>query len=199
MSASKMTLSGAAPGRQVKDSELLARLADPAARADFPPGCRAHVRIDISIRAYWHTLFDICPGLLDIADADGMEIFEPFMAWARREQLSMGWSFYIWVGRWLAQSAWRDRLDDELTQALLSAAAARWAVLDRSADVGVVLGRRDSDDWIIGWKPNTLAAGRRVERVSLDGQLPRPADDVGVFHLAGYELDSFPGWAPLPR
>jgi uncharacterized repeat protein (TIGR04061 family) len=199
MNAPTTAAAGAAPGRQVKDSELLARLADPAARGDFPPGCRAHVRIDISIRAYWHTLFDICPGLLDIADPDGMAIFAPFMDWARRENLTMGWSFYIWVGRWLAQSPWRERLDEELTQALLSASAARWAVLDRSADVGVVLGRRDSDDWIIGWKPNTLAAGRRVELVSLDGQLPRPAEDVGVFHLAGYELDSFPGWLALPR
>ena len=91
----------------MNERELLPHLLNPEARTALPAGSRAHVRVDISIRAYWHTLFDICPGLLDIADPDGMELFLPFMQWAQSERLSMNWTFYLWVARWLAQSRWQ--------------------------------------------------------------------------------------------
>ncbi|WP_171013892.1 methanobactin biosynthesis protein MbnC [Chitinivorax sp. B] len=188
----------ALPDRAITDRELLDYLIDPSARTMFPVDSRAFVRVDISLRHYWHTLFDVCPELLDIADPEGMEIFEPFLAWAATHSLSMGWHYYLWVARWLAQSPYVTQLDGTLNERLMAAAAARWAVLDRSANAGIVLGRTGSDSWIVAWKPNTLTDGRRVERLDVCGAVPAPVFDYGVFFAATDELDEFPGWQPIP-
>jgi len=75
------------------DSELLDALMVPARQADYPRDSRAFVRIDTSLRVYWHVLFDICPELLELSGPDGLSIFRPFMAWADARQLSMNWTF----------------------------------------------------------------------------------------------------------
>ncbi|MBB5018602.1 putative repeat protein (TIGR04061 family) [Chitinivorax tropicus] len=189
----------ALPDRMIRDRELLDQLIDPTARQRLPRDSRAFVRVDMSLRNYWHTLFDVCPDLLDMADPAGEQIFDGFMAWAAEQHLSMGWHFYLWVGRWLAQSPFQHQLTDALQEQLMAAAAARWAVLDRSPQVGVVLGRAASTGWVVGWKPNSLLAGRRVERIEVDSGLPSPEADLGLFYTNSFELDTFPGWQVLPK
>lgn len=182
------------------DSQLLAALYQPARQGDNPRDSRAFVRIDTSLRVYWHSLFDICPGLLALSGPDGLAIFRPFMAWAVEQGCSFNWAWYLWVYVWLQQSAFRDAVDDELRYSLMAASAARWATGDRSRQRGIVLGSAALPDLVCGWKASSLEAGRQVERFELEEPLPAPAAAFGYFTSATGDLsEGFPGWTDLPR
>lgn len=187
------------PASPRTDAELLHALSVPARQGDYPRDSRAFVRIDTSLRVYWHTLFDVCPELLDFAGPDGLALFRPFMAWAAEEKLSLNWTYYLWVAVWLRQSPFRDRLTAELTLSLMGASAARWATGDRSAAGGIALTCDALPDLVCGWKTRSVEGGRTVERIELDEPLPPPPGPFGVFIVDGAELDGFPGWSPIPR
>jgi len=181
------------------DSELLDALMVPSRQADYPRDSRAFVRIDTSLRVYWHVLFDICPELLELSGPDGLAIFRPFMAWADERQLSMNWTFYIWVYHWLLESEFREQVTKELAQSLTAASAARWANGDRSTNGGIVLGCADFPELIAGWKCHTVNGGREIECLELEEPLPMPQGRFGYFTVAKFELDNFPGWSEIPR
>lgn len=182
------------------DADLLDALTVPARQGEYPRDSRAFVRIDTSLRIYWHTLFDICPGLLDLSGPDGLTIFRPFMAWAAEERLSLNWTFYLWADVWLRQSDFRDRLTPELRLSLMGASAARWATGDRSEAGGIVLGCADRPDLVCGWKTRSIEAGRRIEHIELEDPLPPPVGPFGFFTVVGDDLDDgFPGWTEIPR
>jgi uncharacterized repeat protein (TIGR04061 family) len=182
------------------DADLLDALTVPARQGDYPRDSRAFVRVDTSLRIYWHTLFDICPGLLDLSGPDGLAIFRPFMAWAAAEKLSLNWTCYLWVDVWLAQSAFRDRVTPDLRLSLMGASAARWATGDRSEAGGIALGGADLPDLVCGWKTRSILSGRRIEQFTLEEPLPPPDGPFGFFTIAGDDLsDGFPGWTPIPR
>ncbi|KYO57470.1 hypothetical protein AUP44_20080 [Tistrella mobilis] len=179
----------------------------PARHDELGVGSRAWVRVDTSLRIYWHTLFDICPGLLRLEGedgqlSDGMSIFRPFMAFAAERGLSFDWTYYLWVDVWLQGSGFRDRVDDDLRLTLIGAAAARWAVTDRSPAVGLVIGTRSADrgalPLVVGWKPADLESGREIETLELEDPLPDPATPFGWFTTTSRSLDHFPGWRDLP-
>ncbi|WP_156502990.1 methanobactin biosynthesis cassette protein MbnC [Tistrella mobilis] len=189
------------------DSDLLDHLTVPARHDELGVGSRAWVRVDTSLRIYWHTLFDICPGLLRLEGedgqlSDGMSIFRPFMAFAAERGLSFDWTYYLWVDVWLQGSGFRDRVDDDLRLTLIGAAAARWAVTDRSPAVGLVIGTRSADrgalPLVVGWKPADLESGREIETLELEDPLPDPATPFGWFTTTSRSLDHFPGWRDLP-
>lgn len=166
----------------------------------FPRDHRSYVRIDTSLRVYWHTLFDICPSLLELSGPDGMAIFRPFMAWAARRRLAFDWSFYLWAYVWLRESEFKDRLEDgELLQAIMGASAARWAILDRSRDCGIVLGCAETNDLVVGWKCNSVRIGRQVELIQPEEPLPSPVDTFGYFTRPSVDLGGFPGWQGIAR
>ena len=77
------------------DRDLYPALMSPELNAKYPTDHKAFVRIDVSLRMYWHTLFDICPELLELSGLDGMSIFRPFMAWAGEKKLAFDWSYYL--------------------------------------------------------------------------------------------------------
>ncbi|CAM5282798.1 hypothetical protein RLIN73S_01200 [Rhodanobacter lindaniclasticus] len=186
-------------GRMI-DADLLSALTIPARQGDYPRNSRAFVRIDTSLRVYWHTLFDICPGLLDLSGPDGLAIFRPFMAWANDQKLSLNWTYYLWVDVWLQQSDFRERVEMDLRYALMGASAARWATGDRSEAQGIVLGSADLPDLVCGWKTATLDGGREIERIELEAPLPEPDGPYGCFLVPGRSLDDgFPGWSSIPR
>lgn len=189
------------------DSDLLDHLTVPARHDELGVGSRAWVRVDTSLRIYWHTLFDICPGLLrlngeDGQPSDGMSIFRPFMAFAAERGLSFDWTYYLWVDVWLQGSGFRDRVDDDLRLTLIGAAAARWAVTDRSPAAGLVIGTRSADrgalPLVVGWKPADLESGREIETLELEDPLPAPATPFGWFTTTSRSLNHFPGWRDLP-
>ena len=188
----------AVPPRTVRtDAELLPALSVPALQSDFARESAAFVRIDTSLRAYWHTLFDVCPALLELSGPDGLRIFRPFMAWAEAQRLSLGWSVYLWVYRWLCQSEFAARLPPTLAETLLAASAARWAAVDRGRHAGIVLAdaQAASPVLVAGWKCASVDGARRVERIALDEPLDAPPDRFGHFLVPGFTLDTFPaGW-----
>jgi uncharacterized repeat protein (TIGR04061 family) len=166
----------------------------------YPRDDKSFVRIDTSLRVYWHTLFDICPNLLEISGPDGSAIFRPFMAWAARRRLAFDWSFYLWVYVWLRESEFSERLnDDDLLQTIMGASAARWAVLDRSRDCGIVLSCADRNDLVVGWKCNSIRSGRQIELIQPEEALPPPGNLFGYFTRPSFDLDEFPGWQSLSR
>jgi uncharacterized repeat protein (TIGR04061 family) len=167
--------------------------------SDFPRDSRSFVRVDSSIRLYWHTLFDICPSLLELGDPEGLEIFRPFMRWAVEREISFGWSYYLWVYRWLRQSEFANRLSEEHLVTLMGASAARWAVSDRSSDCGIVLAARELNGLVVAWKCRTVRKGREVEFVAPQEAIPSPDDLFGFFTVSDFELRYFPGWSSLPR
>jgi uncharacterized protein len=181
------------------DRELADALTAPASQQNYADDPRAFVRIDHSLRLYWHTLFDICPELLRLSGPDGLSIFRPFMAWAAEQHLTFDWSYYLWVYAWLRQSEFRDLLDDELRTSLMAASAARWATFDRSMPGVIALGCVEMQGLVCGCKPRTYDAGRTVEYLDLEESLPLPDGLFGFFTLLGHEIDRFPGWSPIPR
>jgi uncharacterized repeat protein (TIGR04061 family) len=149
---------------------------------------------------YWHTLFDICPTLLELSGPDGLAIFRPFMAWADEQKLSLNWTYYLWVDAWLQQSPFCGQVTADLRYALMAASAARWATGDRSEYKGIVLGCPDLLDLICGWKTASLDGGREIERIELEVPLPAPKKPFGYFIVSRRGLDDdFPGWLALPR
>lgn len=166
----------------------------------YPQDHKAFVRIDTSLRVYWHTLFDICPDLLELSGPDGLAIFRPFMAWAEEKRLAFDWSYYLWAYVWLRQSQFKDRLGDgELLRSMMGASAARWAILDRSRSCGIVIGCAETDELVVGWKCNSVYAGRQIELIQPEEALPSPANTFGYFTLPSFDLAAFPGWQGLSR
>jgi uncharacterized repeat protein (TIGR04061 family) len=166
----------------------------------YPRESRAFLRVDISIRSYWHTLFDTVPKLLELSGPDGQAIFLPFMSWARENKLSFDWTFFLWVYKWLTQSQFRDQLSEELMLSMMSASASRWLGYDRDVDaLGVVLGSTALDGAVVGWKMNSVYCRlEQVERLTFEEPLPPPDDFFGYFVTSSFELDHFAGWQPLP-
>lgn len=193
-----MTLASPSPA-EVLDSDLLDHLLVVEPQTRYPRDSRAYVRIDVSHRLFWHTLFDVCPKALELTSPDGLEIFRPFMAWAKEQNLTFDWSYFIWVYHWLSQSEFRDRLSEDLLIEMMGASAARWANLNRDADAGLVLGRPGFPRLVVAWKQHTVETGREVELIELEEPLPDPEGPFGYFTLPGFEFDAFPGWRPIPR
>jgi uncharacterized repeat protein (TIGR04061 family) len=184
---------------KVIDRDLFEVLSLPAHHANYPRESRSFVRIDASLRIYWHTLFDICPRLLELSGPDGFAIYHPFMAWAAQKHLSLNWTYYLWVCTWLLESEFRDRVDEDLVLTLMGASAARWAVIDRSRSSGLAIGSGLIKSVVVGWKCRSISAGREVELFDLEDALPDPGSVFGFFEIANFEFDYFPGWQAIPR
>jgi uncharacterized repeat protein (TIGR04061 family) len=181
-----------------KDSTLLSLLTRPARISEYPSDSREFVRIDAAIRLYWHQLFDICPLLLEMSPPDGGKIFSPFMDWADIQCLTFDWNWYLWVYEWLLQSEFRDQLNENILLEIMGAAAASWAVLDRGRNSGVVIGCRDTNNLIVGWKCQSVQTGRQVEMLEIE-DLPKTPNIFGVFFVPDFDLSDFPGWESLAK
>ena len=182
------------------DADLLDALSVPERQADYPRDSRAFVRIDSSLRVYWHTLFDICPGLLTLSGPDGLAIFRPFMGWAAEQRLSLNWTYYLWVDVWLQQSLFRQQLTPALRYSLMGASVARWATGDRSESNGIIVSAADLPDLVCAWKTQSLEGAREVEQIELSEPLPSPSAAFGFFTVASRNLEEgFPGWTEVPR
>ncbi len=184
------------------DADLYEDLMNPARQDAYPRNSRGYVRIDVSLRMYWHNLFDAVPQLLELSGPDGRAIFLPFMEWAREKKLSFNWAYHLWVYEWLLQSQFRDRLGADLLLKTMATSAARWTGSDRDPDYcGIVLGSPlIGDKTVVGWKLHSIETHiLEVEQVEFDEPLPGLSEHFGCFMTPGFELDHFPGWLPIPR
>lgn len=195
-----MSRLSAAPARI--DSDLLDDFSNPARQDNYPRSSRAYVRVDISIRAYWHSLFDQVPELLALSGPDGKAIFLPFMEYAREKGLTLNWTYYLSVYEWLLQSQFKDQLNEDLLVKVMSAAAGIWMAHDRdSRRCAIVLGSPLLENAVVvGTKYHSLSTVViPVDRVEFEEPLPPPSETFGMFFTPKFELDYFPGWQPIPR
>lgn len=182
------------------------RQASRAGRADFllpfpdyPGNARSFVHLDTRLLPYWHTLFDVCPGLLKLDPPDGLNIFRGFMTWAYRHHPPLNWTYYLSLCRWLLGSAYKTRIHPEHIEAFMSAAAARWITTDDSQAQGLVLAWRGSpepvfDCTVFDWKvAPRLAVGAEHEEA-----LPPVPWDFAWCPLTGKGAGGFRRWLPIP-
>ncbi|MGJ0395398.1 MAG: methanobactin biosynthesis protein MbnC [Methylocystis sp.] len=183
------------------DRDLYPALMSPEMCAKYPADDKAFVRIDTSLRVYWHTLFDICPELLELSGPDGLSIFRPFMAWAGERKLAFDWFYYLWVYVWLRQSPFKEQVlaDKKYLRSVMGASAARWAILDRGRSCGIAIGCVDTTDLVIGWKCRSVRFGREIELIEPAEPLPPLPETFAYFTLPSFELDIFPGWQGVTR
>jgi uncharacterized repeat protein (TIGR04061 family) len=190
-----------APASVKIDADLYDDLANPARQKAYPRDSRGYVRIDMSIRSYWHTLFDTVPALLELSGPDGNAIFQPFMEWAEDNEISFHWTYHLWVYEWLLQSEFKRRLGPELALKMMAAAATRWTVEREPDQCLLVLGSPlIGNRAVVGRKLQTIKIDfLQIEQVEFDQPLPRPSGNFGYFTTPTFALDYFPDWLPIPR
>ena len=138
---------------------------------DYPGNARSFVHLDARLLPYWHTLFDVCPALLKLDPPDGTRIFRAFMTWAYRRQVILDWTFHLQVCRWLLESDYRFRIDEEHIETLMIAAAARWVVSDHSEALGVVASVGELE---VAIDANAQSSGRFVNEEEFRQQWMHP-------------------------
>src|SRR5471032_1324769 len=126
---------------------------------EYPSNARCFVHLDARLLPYWHTLFDVCPGLLKLDPPDGLNIFRSFMTWAYRNHPPLNWTYYLSVCRWLLTSTYQAKIHEEYIDAFMTAAAARWINTDDSQARGLVLAWQGASMRVFDWKvaPRSVA------------------------------------------
>ncbi len=162
---------------------------------DYPGNARSFVHLDAKLLPYWHTLFDVCPALLKLDPPDGTRIFREFMTWAYRRQVTLNWTFHLQVCRWLLESGYRYRIDEEHIETLMIASAARWVVSDDSQALGVVLTCQRSASVVFDWK-STDQPARRPVAAELE-ELPPTPWDFAWCPLGTRNGSGFRRWLPV--
>ena len=162
---------------------------------DYPGNARSFVHLDARLLPYWHTLFDVCPGLLKIDPPDGLNIFRGFMTSAYRNHPPLNWTYYLSVCRWLLNSRYQARINEEHIEAFMSAAAARWVYTDDSQARGLVLAWRESTQWVFDWK----VALRSMQAFEGDQKdFPPVPWDFAWCPLKSNGAAGFRRWLPIP-
>ncbi|AAN68939.1 conserved protein of unknown function [Pseudomonas putida KT2440] len=162
---------------------------------DYPCNARSFVNLDARLLPYWHTLFDVCPGLLKLDPPEGLELFRRFMTWAYRHHPALDWTYYISVCRWLLSSPYQARVTEEHIEAFMVAAAALWVTTDVSQARGLILAWQPMTEWIVEWKPGF----RSTPFTPQEGEgLPPPSWEFSWSPLDGKGAGSFRRWLPVP-
>nr|WP_315968201.1 putative natural product biosynthesis protein [Pseudomonas veronii] len=119
---------------------------------DYPSNVRCFVHLDARILPYWHTLFDVCPGLLKLDPPEGLNLFRSFMIWAYHNHPPLNWTYYLSVCRWLFTSTYQAKIQEEHIDSFMTAAAARWIHTDDSQARGLVIAWQGSPLRVFDWK-----------------------------------------------
>jgi methanobactin biosynthesis cassette protein MbnC len=162
-------------------------------------GTREREAAILSMRAWWHVIFDPCPNLLKICPPDGGDIFQRFMKWADGARPSMRWSLHLHLFSWLlADEKYSGAITDSLLIEGIAAAASRWAIFDRGPQAGLVIGcQRLKDRVVVGWKCRSATKARTINMLKVSGEL-KLDDFWGCFEVEGAELKSFGPWQKIP-
>ena len=148
-------------------SKASRRLRAEPLRPEYPSNSRCFVHLDARLLPYWHTLFDICPALLKLDPPEGLNMFRSFMTWAYRNQPPQDWTYHLSVCRWLLGSQYRTQIDDEMIEAFMAAAAARWVCTDDSQAYGVVLAWQGST--VFDWKGAAFVGAEHQALLGAEG------------------------------
>lgn len=122
----------------------------------LPCGSPERALASLALRNLWHSLFDTSPTVLAMSPPDGKSLLEPFLEWADKERISMGWSLHVHLLGWLCKAApWRDKVNADQIKELLVAAAARWALnnMEHTAAKGILIGSVHFPGFAVGaWR-----------------------------------------------
>lgn len=162
---------------------------------DYPCNARSFVNLDARLLPYWHTLFDVCPGLLKLDPPEGLELVRRFMTWAYRHHPALDWTYYISVCRWLLNSPYQARVTEEHIEAFMVAAAALWVATDVSQARGLVLAWQPMDERVVEWKTGVRPA---LPTPQADEDLPPPPWEFSWSPLSAKGASSFRRWLPVP-
>ncbi|MHA6195035.1 putative natural product biosynthesis protein [Pseudomonas wadenswilerensis] len=162
---------------------------------DYPSNARSFVHLDARLLPYWHTLFDVCPGLLKLDPPEGLELFRQFMTWAYRHHPAVDWTYYVSVCRWLLGSPYKARITEEHIEAFLGAAAALWSGTDVSQARGLVLAWQPMPSRVVEWKAGVRGGGFSDAETAA---LPPPPWAFSWSPLCAKGAMGFRRWLPIP-
>lgn len=184
----------------LRDIDVIDFMARPDQFGLFSENERALVRLDISWRGYWHALYDPCPCLLELSgDQDGFSIFRPFMKWGSERKISFDWPLHLWVIVWLKENKKLTYSNsDVILSELAAAAAARWAISDRTAALGIAIYRGIKGNWTVGWKCRAVDLPREIQEIEIGENLDPEGDIPSHFIIYDSEISRFPGWSAIP-
>lgn len=101
---------------------------------------------------YKNTLFDLCPELMMLDDAQGERMFRDFIRHFNYSGLVFDWTQHLVLYRWLENSPYSGALEEKHLEAVMTAAVSLWCESDQSSLQGLTLTHRNSPTTIIGWK-----------------------------------------------
>ncbi|MFZ3023469.1 putative natural product biosynthesis protein [Pseudomonas sp.] len=166
--------------------------------AGYPLTTKTFTQIDSNLRVYWHTLFDLCPGLLKLDGPDGMNMFRGFIKTACAQNLPLNWTLHASFYSWLLSSEFASKVNEEHLEAIMVAAVSLWCSNDTSGKVGIALAHQHSSVVVVGWKTKGHKTASSLEVLEPEGFIP-PKKDFGYLTLAQYQCDSPSGFKPLPK
>lgn len=160
-----------------------------------PEGTKERELVSNALRNLWHTIFDPCPSLVELAPPDGKFLMEPFLDWAQGEGLSMSWTLHVHLLRWLLKEPeFNQRIDESHKRALIAAAAQRWAV-SNMADIrnigknGILIHCQGYAGYVVGArKASAVDKGPQLKLLRLDGE-PPDLDSAYAFSTAARDWE----------
>ncbi|MFJ7794334.1 putative natural product biosynthesis protein [Pseudomonas sp. NPDC096950] len=161
---------------------------------DFPSNARCFVNLDARLLPYWHTLFDVCPGLLKLDPPDGLNLFRNFMKWAYRNHPPLNWAYHLSVCRWLLGSVYKAHINAEHIESFMVAAAARWIHTDDSQAQGIVVVWQPLSMKVFDWK---VAPGSLTGAEAEEDEFPPAPWDFAWCPLARQGSAGFRRWLPV--
>lgn len=162
---------------------------------DYPSNARCFVHMDARLLPYWHTLFDVCPGLLKLDPPDGLNLFRNFMKWAYRHHPPLDWTYHLNVCRWLLGSVYKSRINEEHIESFMTAAVARWVNTDDSQAQGIVVLCQQPPIKVFDWKVAPRFAGASPGQE----ELPPSLWDFAWCPLTRQGGTGFRRWLPVPN
>lgn len=164
----------------------------------YPLTTKTFTQIDSNLRVYWHTLFDLCPGLLKLDGPDGMNMFRGFIKMACAQNLPLDWTLHASFYRWLLGSEFAAKVTAEHLEAVMMAVASLWCSNDTTSKVGIVLAHQHSPVVVLGWKTKGHKVSSTLDVLEPEG-LVVPKKDFGYLTLTQYRFARPSGFKPLSR
>lgn len=125
---------------------------------------------------YQNALFDLCPELLTLDDAQGDKLFRDFIRHFNYSCLLFDWTQHLKLYRWLEYSSYAEALGSKHLDAVMAAAVSLWCEKDSSTYPGVALVHRNSSTMMLGWKPVGIPGHSGLEVLPSEFQLSSPSD-----------------------
>ncbi len=140
---------------------------------------------------YQNTLFDLCPELLTLDDAQGEKLFRDFIRHVNYSGQIFDWAQHLKLYRWLERSSYAKALGGKHLDAVMAAAVSLWCEKDNSAHTGVALVHRNSSTMILGWKSIGIRGHSELEA------LPRACQLLSISDFAFCHIST--NNRPLPQ